>query len=165
MIARSSGKFSMTRSNAEPAFANSDSGLVFGWSAAPHSAHAHGARLVSLLLARIPQLLLKLLHPYAPFITEELWSEALGHKVSILDAGYPTADESLLYEAEFECPVSINGKLRTRIMLRRGMSEDAVKSLVLLDATVQRWLSGGRVDKFIFVPDRIVNIVCSSGAE
>lgn len=111
------------------------------------------------------ELLLKLLHPYAPFITEELWSEALGHKVSILDAGYPTADESLLYEAEFECPVSINGKLRTRIMLRRGMSEDAVKSLVLLDATVQRWLSGGRVDKFIFVPDRIVNIVCSSGAE
>lgn len=111
------------------------------------------------------ELLLKLLHPYAPFITEELWSEVLGHKVSILDAGYPTADESLLYEAEFECPVSINGKLRTRIMLARGMSEDAVKSLVLLDATVQRWLSGGRVDKFIFVPDRIVNIVCSSAAE
>lgn len=111
------------------------------------------------------ELLLKLLHPYAPFITEELWSEVLEHKESILDAGYPVADESLLYEAEFECPVSINGKLRTRIMLRRGMTEEEVKSVVLLDTTVQRWLPGLHLDKFIFVPDRIVNIVSSSNAE
>lgn len=106
------------------------------------------------------ELLLKLLHPYAPFITEELWFEVLNHKTSILDEDYPSADANVLYEAEFECPVSINGKLRTRIMLRRGMTEDAVRPLVLLDETVQRWLSGGRVDKFIFVPDRIINIVC-----
>ncbi|MBP5115032.1 leucyl-tRNA synthetase [Pseudomonas protegens] len=111
------------------------------------------------------ELLLKLLHPYAPFITEELWSEALGHSRSILDCGYPVADESVLYEAQFECPVSINGKLRTRIMLQRGMTEEAVKAQVLEDATVQRWLSGGRLLKFIFVPDRIINIVCAANPD
>ncbi|WP_087502449.1 leucine--tRNA ligase [Pseudomonas sp. SID14000] len=107
------------------------------------------------------ELLLKLLHPYAPFITEELWYEALGYSHSILDSGYPVADQRLLYEAQFECPVSINGKLRTRIMLQRGMTEEAVKAHVLGDATVQRWLSGGSLLKFIFVPDRIINIVCA----
>ncbi|MBU6958362.1 leucine--tRNA ligase [Pseudomonas sp. CVAP len=105
------------------------------------------------------EIVLKLLHPYAPFITEELWSGMLHNSDFLLNTDYPIAEERFLIEPEFECPVSIDGKLRLKLMIRRDLTEVEVRALVLAEPTVQRWLENKEVKKFIFVPEKIVNIV------
>nr|MBA2746396.1 leucine--tRNA ligase [Flavisolibacter sp.] len=102
--------------------------------------------------------LLVLLAPYAPHISEELW-QALGNSESIIDASFPKYDPALLVETSKEYPVSINGKLRTQIMLSLDASQDVVQELVLAHPVVQKWLEGKPVKKFIFVKGKMVNVV------
>jgi leucyl-tRNA synthetase len=100
-----------------------------------------------------------LLSPYAPHISEELW-EAIGHKAgSISYAQFPTFDASLLVEATFEYPISINGKVRANIALPTEASATEVEAAVLANETVQKWLAGNAPKKVIVVPKRIVNVV------
>lgn len=102
---------------------------------------------------------LKLLSPFAPHISEELWSK-LGHTNSVVkDVTYPMHEEKYLTESVIEYPVSINGKMRVKIQLAADATQDQAKEIVLADETVQKWLEGKEPKKFIFVPKRIVNIV------
>jgi leucyl-tRNA synthetase len=102
--------------------------------------------------------ILILLTPYAPHIAEELWA-ALGCEGSILDANYPTLDESYLVEATKEYPVSINGKMRSSINLATEATEEEAKQAVLSNDTILKWLEGKEVKKFIFVKGRMINVV------
>lgn len=103
--------------------------------------------------------LLKLLSPFAPHISEELW-ERLGHSDSVVkDVSYPTFDEKYLTESVINYPVSINGKMRVKIDLAAGISQEDAKTAVMANETVQKWVEGKALRKFIFVPGRIVNIV------
>lgn len=102
---------------------------------------------------------LQILHPYAPFITEELWSQALGNKSSILDQGYPKWDEKYTTEQEFSYPVSVNGKLRAKISMPIDIDRDAAQAIALENEIIQRWLEGKTVEKIIFVPQKIINLV------
>jgi leucyl-tRNA synthetase len=102
--------------------------------------------------------LLILLAPYAPHISEELWS-ALGNNYSILDATYPTFNPKYLVEAEIEYPVSINGKLRTNIKVASVAEQPEVEKAVLENEVVQKWLAGKAPKKIIFVKNRMVNVV------
>ncbi len=99
-----------------------------------------------------------LLSPYAPHIAEELWAN-IGMEGSILDAAYPTLNESYLVEATKEYPVSINGKMRSSITLATEVTEEDAKNAALGSENITKWLEGKEVKKFIFVKGRMINIV------
>ncbi|PWL28069.1 leucine--tRNA ligase [uncultured Roseivirga sp.] len=102
--------------------------------------------------------LLVVISPYAPHITEELWS-LLGHATSIVDAPYPEFNEEYLKESDIEYPVMINGKMRTKLQLSADMNKAEIEAAALADETVQKWLEGKPPKKVIVVPKKIVNLV------
>lgn len=102
--------------------------------------------------------LLILLAPYAPHIAEELWS-ATGNSTSILDAAYPVFEEKYILEANREYPVSVNGKLRTSILVPSEAGQQEVESVVMANEIVQKWLEGKPPKKIIFVKNKMVNVV------
>lgn len=95
---------------------------------------------------------------HAPHITEELW-EKLGHKSSIMDAGWPQLKEEYLTEDEIEYPVSFNGKKRFSLKVDANLSKDEVEKAVLEHERTGQQLKGNEPKKIIVVPGRIVNVV------
>lgn len=102
--------------------------------------------------------ILILLTPYAPHIAQELWS-VLGNNTSILDAEYPVFDSSFLVEDEKEYPVSINGKLRTTMILPLNIEAKEVEQIALNNEVVQKWLEGKEPKKIIYVKGKMINVV------
>ncbi|RYZ56707.1 MAG: leucine--tRNA ligase, partial [Chitinophagaceae bacterium] len=102
--------------------------------------------------------LLILLTPYAPHISEELWHQ-LGNTTSILDASYPKFESSYLVESTKEYPVSINGKLRTTMVLDLAATQEQVQEVVLQHEVVQKWMEGKPLKKLIFVKGKMINVV------
>jgi len=101
---------------------------------------------------------LVLITPYAPHVAEELWS-LLGNSSSILDATYPVFDPSHVLESAKEYPVSINGKVRTNLLISLDATGAEVQELVLANELVQKWVEGKSLKKFIFVKGRMINLV------
>lgn len=99
-----------------------------------------------------------LLSPFAPHITEEIWSK-LGYSTSINDARYPLHDEKYLVETSFEYPVSFNGKLRFKKELPLGLNPKQIEEAVLADEQSAKFLEGKAPKKVIVVPGKIVNVV------
>jgi leucyl-tRNA synthetase len=87
-----------------------------------------------------------------------MW-EVLGHQESVVQARWPAYDETLASAGDVEIAVQVNGKLRSRIVLPRGMSEQEVMKVVLSDASVKKFVDGQPVKKVIYVQDRLVNLV------
>lgn len=102
--------------------------------------------------------LLVLITPYAPHVAEELWA-ALGNTSSILDAAFPVFDPAHVVESAKEYPVSINGKVRTNLLISLDATEAEVQDLVLANELVQKWVEGKPLKKFIFVKGRMINLV------
>ncbi len=102
--------------------------------------------------------LLILLTPYAPHIAEELY-HVLGNSGSVLDAQYPKLSSNFLVESEKEYPISINGKLRTTMVISLDASQQEVEKIVLKNETVQKWIDGKPIKKIIFVKNKMVNVV------
>jgi leucyl-tRNA synthetase len=102
--------------------------------------------------------LLIILSPYAPHISEELWHQ-LGNTTSILNVPYPVYEEKYLTETSKEYPVSINGKLRTTIVLPLSTDENDAVPLVMENEVVKKWLEGKTPKKIIFVKGKMVNVV------
>ncbi|MBL4655189.1 MAG: class I tRNA ligase family protein, partial [Bacteroidia bacterium] len=98
------------------------------------------------------------LSPFAPYISEELW-QALGNNESITKAKFPEWNNDFIKEDSFECPVSINGKVRTKINIPVELTQEQVQERVMDLETVQKWMEGKELKKFIYVPKKIVNIV------
>lgn len=102
-------------------------------------------------------LLLTLLNPIAPHITEEL-NEQLGYK-PICESTWPTYDEAKTIDDEKEIGVQVNGKLRSSIKISINEDEESIKSKALSEENVKRHIDGKEVVKIIVIPGRIVNIV------
>jgi len=102
--------------------------------------------------------LLILLAPYAPHVSEELWHR-IGNTTSILDAAFPKFEQKYLVETTKEYPVSINGKMRTTMLLELSATKEQVEELVLANPVVQKWTDGKPLKKFIFIPNKMVNLV------
>ena len=100
-----------------------------------------------------------LLSPFAPHICEEIWS-LLGNDKSISYEKYPEFDEKFLEESVIEYPVSFNGKLRFRISLQRNIELKEVESIVNSHELTNKYLDGKSIKKIIFVPKKIINVVC-----
>ncbi|MFM8740516.1 MAG: class I tRNA ligase family protein, partial [Cytophagales bacterium] len=102
--------------------------------------------------------LLVVLSPYAPHITQELW-EKLGHTGYVINANYPVYNEEYVKENSFEYPISINGKVRTKMNFALDMPKEDIEKVVLASEIVQKWSEGKPAKKVIVVPGRIVNVV------
>ena len=102
--------------------------------------------------------LLVCISPYAPHIAEELWA-ACGNTNSILDVEFPAFNPEYLVENVFSYPVSINGKTREQIEFPLDADEETIKAGVLANETVQKWMEGKPIKKFILVKGRIINVV------
>ncbi|MGE0589756.1 MAG: leucine--tRNA ligase [Cyclobacteriaceae bacterium] len=98
------------------------------------------------------------LSPFAPHLCEEIWEE-LGHKESVSFATYPKVEEKYLVESSFEYPISINGKVRTKMNFALDMPKEDMQKLVLTSEVVQKWTEGKAPKKVIIVPGKIVNVV------
>ena len=102
---------------------------------------------------------LKLLAPFAPHISEELWQTVLKNKKSIHLESWPKYDEALLVEETVDIVIQINGTKRDVLKLAKGLSEEEIKNIILGNENVKKCLVGKEVKKFIYVKDRLVNIV------
>jgi len=101
---------------------------------------------------------LLLLYPFVPHFCEELW-ESIGHAGGIEQAGWPAYDADAAADEELLIVVQVNGKLRGRITVAVGASEDAVKKSALADERVVQYLDGKSPRKVIYVPGKLLNIV------
>ena len=99
-----------------------------------------------------------LLNPFAPHISEELWS-LLGHSNSVCDAVWPQVNEAYLVEDEQQLTISFNGKARFQMNFAANASSDEIQTITLQDERTTKYIDGKTVVKVIVVPKKIVNIV------
>ncbi len=99
-----------------------------------------------------------LLAPFAPHLSEELWS-LLGHKNTVCDAQWPEFVASHLVESTFSYPVSFNGKMRFKLEMPVDAPNNEIEEAVKNHESAQKWLEGKTVRKIIIVPKKIINVV------
>jgi len=102
--------------------------------------------------------LLILIYPFTPHIACELW-EIMGFEGDIEDVSWPEYDESALVRKNVEIAVQINGKVRARFNIPVDISEEALKQKIMNDEKIKTFLEGKEIVKFIYVKNRLVNIV------
>jgi leucyl-tRNA synthetase len=102
--------------------------------------------------------LVRLLNPFVPHFSEELWA-ALGHEPSVIAAGWPEYTEAACAEDVLTIPVQVNGKLRGHVTVAAGASEDEVRAAALAVEKVKDHVGAATVRKVIVIPGRLVNVV------
>ncbi|MGX7202932.1 leucine--tRNA ligase [Enterococcus plantarum] len=102
----------------------------------------------------------QLLAPIAPHVGEELWA-ILGNEESLTNAPWPTFDEAALIEDEVEVVFQVNGKVRAKLNITRGLSKEKLEEKALAAEEIQAFIDGKTVRKVIVVPDKLVNIVAN----
>jgi leucyl-tRNA synthetase len=108
--------------------------------------------------AEAVDILLKLLAPIAPHVSEELW-ERRGHGYSIHDQAWPVADSDLVVAETIELPVQVDGKLRDRLIVTPDTPADEIERMALASEHVQRYLAGRAPARVVHIPGRLVNVV------
>ncbi|MEP7243610.1 MAG: leucine--tRNA ligase [Gammaproteobacteria bacterium] len=106
-------------------------------------------------------ILLRVLYPIAPHISQVLWNE-LGfgaRRGDILDTQWPAVDDAALKQEEVEVVVQVNGKLRGRVIIPADADDAAASAAALADPGVQKFIEGKPVRKAIFVRGKLLNLV------
>ncbi len=101
--------------------------------------------------------LLQLLNPFAPHMTEELYSKL--SNTTIAETPWPTYDETKTVDNEIEVPVQVNGKVKATILVSLDSDEETVKQIVHHNEAIQKQLEGKNIVKEIYVKNKIYNIV------
>lgn len=101
---------------------------------------------------------IKLLAPFAPHISEELW-HALGETTTVCDAQWPECNEEYLKENDIQMTVSFNGKARFQKIFSIDDSKEEIEKKVLADERTLKYMVGKTIVKIIIVPRKIINIV------
>jgi leucyl-tRNA synthetase len=104
------------------------------------------------------KIFLQILAPFAPHITEELWSN-FGEKKSIHKSLWPKWDKKKIVDDTIKIAIQVNGKVRTEILIPKDIEENDIKALVLKDKIVMEWVGESLIKRFIYVKGRIINIV------
>ena len=101
---------------------------------------------------------LKILSPFAPHMTQELW-EQMDNTSFLIEEDWPSYEEEYLSDDEIELVIQVNGKVRDKIMVAAGIAEDDAKEKALTSEKVQKFIDGKEVRKVIFVQGKLVSIV------
>ena len=101
---------------------------------------------------------LLLISPFTPHIAEELWN-AIGNEPSISRRNWPVWDEEMAKEEEVELVIQVNGKLRGKLMIPQGLTDEEAKTTALADRKTLEFIGGREIKKVIVVKGRLVNIV------
>ena len=101
-----------------------------------------------------------LLAPITPHISHELW-QRLGHSQPVIDAGWPTLDDSALVQDTLTLVIQVNGKLRGQIDMPASASREEIEAEARSNDNVLRFIDGLTIRKVIVVPGKLVNIVAS----
>ena len=121
-----------------------------------------GARLNSPQAAAVMkealELVVVMLAPFVPHITEELWQQ-LGHTTPLSATAWPAWDSEAVVDEELLVVVQVNGKLRSKLSVAVGLDEESIKQMALADDKVKVFTDGLQVRKVIYVPGKLVNIV------
>jgi leucyl-tRNA synthetase len=105
------------------------------------------------------ELLILMLAPMVPHLAEELW-EMLGHRgQGLAHAPWPQFVPALAAEDQVEVVAQINGRVRGKVLVESGLSEEELKMQVLSDSKIAKLLDGQHVVKIVVVPDKLVNVV------
>ena len=107
---------------------------------------------------RVLELLVLMLAPIVPHMSEELW-ETLGHSGGIGRVEWPAYREDLAKEEQFEVIIQINGRVRGKILVDDGLNEEETKERALAEPRIAQLLKGCTILKVIVVPKRLVNFV------
>ena len=99
-----------------------------------------------------------MLAPIAPHFCHVLWNH-LGHDEAVIDAPWPQIDESALTRNTMLIVLQVNGKLRSKIEVRKDIARKDLEQLALDDEVIQRFTSDRTIRKAIVVPERLVNVV------
>ncbi|KKQ83280.1 MAG: Leucyl-tRNA synthetase, partial [Candidatus Daviesbacteria bacterium GW2011_GWF2_38_7] len=103
------------------------------------------------------------LAPFAPHITEELWSQ-IGEKYSIHKQSWPAIDNKFLEEDEVSVAVQVNGKVRDILLIQKDMisNKEVVEKMAKESQKAAKFLEGKSVKKVVYVPGKIISFVLSS---
>ncbi len=104
------------------------------------------------------RVLLHLLNPDAPHITEEL-NEQYNLGKPLCESAWPIYDEAKTIDKEITIGVQINGKLRSEVTLELNESEELAKDKVLNQDNVKKYIDEKEIVKFIYIPNKIINII------
>jgi len=96
---------------------------------------------------------------YAPHVSEEIWSERFGKTDSIVQAQWPKYDESKFVKKEFELVIQINGKVRDRLRVGIGITQDEALKEAFASEKIQNHLNGKKIIKTFLVQDKLLSIV------
>jgi len=129
---------------------------LYAFEAASHDGMPAGERAA--LLREAVEITLLLLAPIAPHVTEELWA-LLGHAESLVTQPWPEADAAALVKKEVTLVVQVDGKVRSRLQVDVGTSNERIQRLALADDRVQPWVRERAVERVVVVANRLVNIV------
>ena len=102
--------------------------------------------------------LLKLVSPFAPHVTEELW-QMLGHDTVLSLAEWPTYDEAKTVDSSIEIGVQVNGKIRSTVKLPVDCEQQTAIDTALADEKVKNAIAGKNIVKTIVVKNKIINLV------
>ncbi|MBI2063387.1 MAG: leucine--tRNA ligase [Candidatus Yanofskybacteria bacterium] len=102
---------------------------------------------------------IRLLAPFAPHITEDIWQNTLGHKKSIHLEKWPEYDPKLIVEEMIKLVVQVNGRARDVIEVMAGLDETAIREVALGSENIKKHIAGTEIKKTIFVKNRLINFV------
>jgi leucyl-tRNA synthetase len=102
--------------------------------------------------------MITMLYPFVPHIASELW-ESLDHRVGLDAVPWPKYSEAALEEEQLLIVVQVNGKVRGKITVAADADQSRIEQEALDDERVKRFVDGKRLQKVVYVPRRLVNIV------
>ena len=115
------------------------------------------AQTLSVLREAIDALVI-MISPFAPHSAEELW-QVLGHETGLSEASWPAFDPEVARAEEVVVPVQINGKVRARLKVRAGLSEQELQDIALADGAVRAHTDGRTVRKIVVGKGPLVSVV------
>ena len=102
--------------------------------------------------------LLVLLSPFAPHVSEELWSE-IGNKNSIYLEEWPKADISKIISGRKTIVIQVDGKVRGEFEIENEINSDQAREYALKEERIRQWIDGREIAKVIYIPGKLVSIV------
>jgi leucyl-tRNA synthetase len=108
-------------------------------------------------------LLTMMLTPMVPHLAAELW-EMLGHAGALDRTAWPEYSAALAAEEQVEVVVQINGRVRGKILVDAGLSNEDLVARARQDPKIKVLLDGGST-KNIVVPNKLVNFIVPAPKE